>query len=418
MQQTIKKFPDTNIIYLYDLSSKNYTSTALAKVIKDLTGYNLEHMPQVRRDPGKPFYTAVIKIDNPDTFIEVAQKLRYFQLEGKPCRALPYQTDLLGSNVTRLMEQNLFVRKIPKDIHSEGLESMFKCYGDVISCKVSINEDHSSRGYGFVCFRDPEAAARALAESSGRASSIGVKFAPKSKVEFRKVYNNIFVKNMPDEWLEADIKKAFEPFGAISSLYTAKNAIGTFAFICFGNNDDEDREYGPRCAAKAVEAMDNKDFKNGKLLYCKPALKKSEREKELAHETLKYKNSKKRCNLYVKNFSAETTEEDLRNLFQHYGEIESLKLFGQKDNKSPFAFVCFKTPDTASQVKNANLHINGKPLYINHYEMKQQRDLVNESNKDKQDWQRYQAENFSSFDYQTTDQIANLLRLLMHSVQK
>jgi hypothetical protein len=90
MQQTIKKFPDTNIIYLYDLSSKSYTSTALAKVIKDLTGYNLEHMPQVRRDPGKPFYTAVIKIDNPDKFIEVSQKLRYFQLEGKSCRALPY----------------------------------------------------------------------------------------------------------------------------------------------------------------------------------------------------------------------------------------------------------------------------------------------------------------------------------------
>ena len=163
--QAIKKFPDTNIIYLYDLPNKTFTSTALAKVIKEQTGYNLEHMPQVRRDPGKPFYTAVIKIDNPDKFLEVSQKLRYFQLEGKPCRALPYQTDLLGSNVTRLQEQNLFVRKIPKIIHSEGLENLFKSYGDIISCKVSINEDYSSRGYGFVCFRDPESASRALAES-------------------------------------------------------------------------------------------------------------------------------------------------------------------------------------------------------------------------------------------------------------
>ncbi len=76
--QAIKKFPDTNIIYLYDLPNKTFTSTALAKVIKDKTGYNLEHMPQVRRDPGKPFYTAVIKIDNPDKFLEVSQKLRYF----------------------------------------------------------------------------------------------------------------------------------------------------------------------------------------------------------------------------------------------------------------------------------------------------------------------------------------------------
>ena len=42
---------------------------------------------------------------------------------------------------------------------------MFKNYGDVISSKVSLNEDHSSRGYGFVCFKDPESASRALSES-------------------------------------------------------------------------------------------------------------------------------------------------------------------------------------------------------------------------------------------------------------
>ena len=248
------------------------------------------------------------------------------------------------------------------------------------------------------------------------------------------------MKNIPDEWTSEEtvvvedektkekkskitvvatsiFRKTFEAFGKISSLYCEKNSIGTYAFICYGSDDTSDREYGPRCATKAVEAMNNKEY-GGKILYVTPALTKSEREKELAHETLKYKNSKKRCNLYVKNFTAETTEEDLRNLFSHYGEIESLKLFGQKDNKSPFAFVCFKTPDTASQVKNANLHINQRPLYINHYEMKQQRDILNETNKDKQDWQRYQAENFQSFDYQSTDQISSLLRLLMHSVQK
>jgi polyadenylate-binding protein len=208
----------------------------------------------------------------------------------------------------------------------------------------------------------------------------------------------------------------FGAYGRISSLFVAKHTIGQYAFICYGAEDKADREYGPKCAAKAVQEMDNKEVL-GKTLYVKAALKKTEREKELAHETLKYKNSKKRCNLYVKNFTPETTEEELRGIFTNYGEIESLKLFSQKEGKSPFAFVCFKTPDTASQVKNAQLHINGKPLYINHYEMKQQRDLLNESNKDKQDWQRYQAENVAQYDFQSYDQISSLLRLLMHSVQ-
>ena len=71
--------------------------------------------------------------------------------------------------------------------------------------------------------------------------------------------------------------------------------------------------------------------------------KKSEREKQI-NET---KINKKGCTLYVKNFLAETTEEDLVNLFQPYGEIQSVKYFGEKDNRSPFALVSFKTPGAA-----------------------------------------------------------------------
>jgi len=71
-------------------------------------------MPQVRRIPNKPFYTAVIKIDNADYFKEISQKLRHFKLDGFPCRGLPYMTDLLGSNISKLNDQNLFVAKIPK----------------------------------------------------------------------------------------------------------------------------------------------------------------------------------------------------------------------------------------------------------------------------------------------------------------
>ena len=52
-----------------------------------------------------------------------------------------------------------------------------------------------------------------------------------------------------------------------------------------------------------------------KTLFVGPALKKSEREKELAHEAYKYRSSKKRCNLYVKNFASEISDESLKDLF-------------------------------------------------------------------------------------------------------
>lgn len=222
---------------------------------------------------------------------------------------------------------------------------------------------------------------------------------------------------MPESWEESHVRKAFEPFGRISSLFLQKNAIGTFAFICYGSEKESDREYGPKCANAAVQAMHEREI-DGKKLYVTEAKKKEQRKTQLEQETQKYKNSKKRCNLFVKNFDASTTEEDLRNLFIEYGEIESLRLFQQKDGKSPYAFVCFKTPDAASSCKNANLGLNGKPIYINHYEMKQTRDIQNEAAKDKKDWQRYQSENATlPENFQNFEQIQVLLRLLMGQIQ-
>ena len=112
------------------------------------------------------------------------------------------------------------------------------------------------------------------------------------------------------------------PYGNTATSETVGCALDPILVVF-----DRDPEYGPRAAAQAVQEMDNKQF-GEKKLYVRPALKRSEREKELAHERLKYQISKKRCNLYVKNFPPETTEQDLFTLFSSYGEIDSIKLYG------------------------------------------------------------------------------------------
>ena len=109
---------------------------------------------------------------------------------------------------------------------------------------------------------------------------------------------------------------------------------------------------------------------DNKKLYVKEALKRTDREAERRRETIKYKSSKKRCNLYVKGFPETMTEDELRTLFQTYGEIESLKMHPPGEQKKLYAFVCFKKPDEASSAKE-NLTINDKRLTINHYEIKE-----------------------------------------------
>ena len=51
-------------------------------------------------------------------------------------------------------------------------------------------------------------------------------------------------------------------------------------------------------------------------------MKKEDRQNEKVRETLRYKQSKKRCNLYVKNFPSDWNEEKLAEVFGQFGETE------------------------------------------------------------------------------------------------
>jgi len=182
------------------------------------------------------------------------------------------------------------------------------------------------------------------------------------------------------EYTEQQVRDLFSQFGRIESLYYKSNEKGPYAFICYNSEDKMDREYGPKCASDAVAKLNGESQIDGvpipdnKKLYVKEALKKTDREAERLRETIKYKSSKKRCNLYVKGFPDTMQEEDLRKLFAQYGDIESLRMHPPGDAKKLYAFVCFKKPDEASSAKE-NISINDKSLTINHYEIKEVREL-------------------------------------------
>lgn len=171
-----------------------------------------------------------------------------------------------------------------------------------------------------------------------------------------------------------------------------KNNIGQFGFVCYEDPDGVNKEYGPDCAWKAIEGLSGKDMGGDLKLYVRQAMKKSERELEKRKDTLRYKASKKRCNLFIKNFPSQWTKDDIENLFRQHGEIESIKL--DKGMKGTFAFVCFKQPDNAANAKQAlnNEVFDGKTLVINHYEIKEQRKLQIEDAIDKADFEKYQAQ--------------------------
>ena len=215
-KQTKTTMDPQQLIYLYDLPRDNITCNKIAHVFKEKAGVVLDSKPQIKRDITRQFCSAMISIKDPKQFNDACEKMRYFDIDEKPCRALAFDKQLLGSNKEKLQNHNIFC-KVPKDMKHEDLHNLFEPMGKIKSLKISLNPDFSSRGYGFICFQE-EASATAALQAQCQDGILPMKFEPKDRRSFRRLINNIYVKNIPQEKSKEEITEMFKPFGHIKSL--------------------------------------------------------------------------------------------------------------------------------------------------------------------------------------------------------
>jgi polyadenylate-binding protein len=74
------------------------------------------------------------------------------------CRALPFDKELLRSSQA---DCNIFVKGFGGKWTHKDLHEAFEQFGQILSARVSIDENHVSRGYGFVQFRNADEATKA-----------------------------------------------------------------------------------------------------------------------------------------------------------------------------------------------------------------------------------------------------------------
>jgi RNA recognition motif. (a.k.a. RRM, RBD, or RNP domain) len=93
---------------------------------------------------------------------KLLKEVRFPEIGGKVCRALPYEktSDSLKQIIDS--KSSLFVKGLSKTWTHKDLFDHFKAFGEIASVKVSINESHLSRGYGFVLFTREEFAQKAI----------------------------------------------------------------------------------------------------------------------------------------------------------------------------------------------------------------------------------------------------------------
>ncbi|CAJ1358795.1 unnamed protein product, partial [Effrenium voratum] len=75
------------------------------------------------------------------------ETLNYMSIKGKPCRVMWSQRD---PERRRNTANNIFVKGLDPSIDNKALHDTFSIFGNILSCKVSTDNNGKSRGYGFV----------------------------------------------------------------------------------------------------------------------------------------------------------------------------------------------------------------------------------------------------------------------------
>jgi len=119
-------------------------------------------------------------------------------------------------------KNNLIVRNLRKDLTTQELQALFSGSGNIISCKISKNAKGTSEGFGFVQYStedECQVCIKSFADtpSSGEAYAIEgkqilVDLFEKSEIRHKtETYNNLYVKNMPEDYDDAKLTALFEP---------------------------------------------------------------------------------------------------------------------------------------------------------------------------------------------------------------
>lgn len=129
---------------------------------------------------------------------------------------------------------NLIVNYLPQQMTDEEFENLFKKFGSMKSCKIVRNRISGySYGFGFVDFQTHKQAIKAIEELNGfelQSKKIKVAFARPAGQDIKQA--NLYIKNVPHDWSQDDVKKVFEPYGNIIQVRVLSNNRG-IAFVLF-----------------------------------------------------------------------------------------------------------------------------------------------------------------------------------------
>uniref|UniRef100_A0A0D9X6K1 Polyadenylate-binding protein n=1 Tax=Leersia perrieri TaxID=77586 RepID=A0A0D9X6K1_9ORYZ len=174
---------------------------------------------------------------------------------------------------------------------------------------------------------------------------------------------NIFIKNLDKSIDNKALHDTFSVFGNILSCKVATEMSGESKGYGFVQFEQEE------AAQNAISKL-NGMLLNDKKVYVGPFVRKQERENVSGNPRFN--------NVYVKNLSESTTEDNLKEIFGEFGPITSVVVMREGDGKSKcFGFVNFENPDDAARaVEDLNgKKFDDKEWYVGRAQKKSEREM-------------------------------------------
>ncbi|KAK2949492.1 putative Polyadenylate-binding protein [Blattamonas nauphoetae] len=299
---------------------------------------------------------------------EVLKTLNYSEIKGKAIRLVWSQPDVKAREKS---EGNLYVKGIPADFKTKQVHEHFGQVGEVSSAFVPDRLTLDGKKYGYVQYKNPEDAEKALTQLNGSKlgdSEITVEhFRSADQTEHKTAYVTGFDETIKEETL----KQPFAQYGEITrvSIHQARNNPTAYHGFVWYDNEESVKE--------AVQNLNDKPVFSETHLRVSIARTKKERLrfKKMLREQTRFRN------LYVRGFPLEYSDDQMRSLFQKYGTITSCRVMRSENGTSRgFGFCCFSADEEA---RRAYLELNGQKipnteseLYVNYSQSKQERKAV------------------------------------------
>lgn len=214
--------------------------------------------------------------------------------------------------------------------------------------------------YAYVTFSKEEDATKAIKQLNFyelHGNQIRVMHCNKNNYKNEKA--NVIVKNLP---LDVDDKTLFDTFKIFGRILSAKVSMVNGKSMGYGYI-----QFAEKSSAKKCIKLGSNTTMAGSSVIVEKYEKKQNTETQFT-------------NIYIKNFPVTMTEEELKKIFEHYGEINSF-FMPLKENGEPkgFAFCNFVEPNSAkdaiSKLHGANIFDLPDQFYVQKAQSKNEREI-------------------------------------------